>query len=310
MDIPLVKEEILSRLPVKFKNIIQNVDFEKVQEIRFRSGRPLMIEKDDKTIMLTAKGEETSALNRALLIEQEDISSLLSSFCENSVYAYQNEICDGFLTIKGGHRVGLCGKCVMADGKIVNITEICGLNLRIAKQYIGCAETLTRKLLKDEKRVANTIFLAPPQCGKTTYLRDLARALSKNNKVTIVDTRSEIAAVKDGVPQFDVGLQTDVLDRFPKAQGMLFALRGMSPDVIITDELGGEEDIRAVKSVLNAGISIVTSMHGKCPEELLGERAKLFSLFDFAVILSRTSGIPEVGSIIKIENVGEIKCLP
>lgn len=308
MDIPPVKEEILSKLPVKFKKILRNIDFEKVQEIRFRAGRPLMIETDDKSEILTVKGERDFDLNKAVIVLNEDILSVLSAFCENSIYAYQNEICDGFITINGGHRVGLCGKCVMSDDKIVNITEICGLNLRIAKQYTGCAQNIADKLLNDKKRIVNTIVLAPPQCGKTTYLRDLARIISKNNKVTIVDTRSEIAAVKDGIPQFDVGLQTDVLDRFPKAQGMLFALRGMSPDVIITDELGGEEDILAVKSVLNAGTSIVTSMHGRHPRELYGEREKLFGLFDVAVLLSRMSGIPEVSSIIKIDSGEEIKC--
>lgn len=304
MDIPCTKNEILMQLPMHFRAILSNVDFNTLQEIRFRCAKPLMIHTDTFDSMITERGEATLSQEKAFTVSAEDISMLVAAFCENSVYAYQREICDGFLTIRGGHRVGISGRCVLSEGKIINVTDISGLNLRIAKEFKGCAEKILSKLVYNGE-LANTILISPPQCGKTTVLRDLARLISENKKVTIVDERSELAAVKGGVAQFDVGIRTDVLDRFPKSLGMLCAIRSLSPEVIITDEIGAEEDCFAVKSVLNAGCRIITSMHGYNTKNLYAKRKEMLDMFDCAVVLTRERGIPEVKEIIRISEVNK-----
>ncbi len=302
MDIPCTKREILMQLPMRFRTILSNVDFNTLQEVRFRCAKPLMIHTDTGDCMLTEQGKPTLNQNEAFNICAEDIYMLMAAFCENSVYAYQREICDGFLTISGGHRVGISGRCVLSEGKIINVTDISGLNLRIAKEFKGCAEKIFEKITHNNEPL-NTILISPPQCGKTTILRDLARLTSENKKVTIVDERSELAAVKEGAPQFDVGIRTDVLDRFPKSLGMLCAIRSLSPEVIITDEIGAEEDYFAVKSVLNAGCRIITSMHGYDTTKLSAKSKEMLLVFDCAVVLKREQGVPQVKEIIKIGEV-------
>lgn len=300
MDILKVKEQILTQLPIKFRNVFSKHSFLSLQEIRFRCGKPLMIYGANGGEMLSEQGKTVCEVGQAFLVSREDMLVLFGCFCENSVYAYQNEICEGFLTIRGGHRVGICGRCVMSEGKISNIADISGFNLRIAKEYIGCAEKLLPQILLPNHSMANTILLAPPQCGKTTFLRDLTRLLSRRFKISLIDERSEIAAVKDGIAQLDVGLQTDVLDQFPKREGMLFALRSLSPEIMVTDELGTEEDVKAVKRVLHSGCRILTTMHAESEHELRGEQRKLYDLFEKAVILSRKNGIPTLDRTIEI----------
>lgn len=300
MDILKRKEEILSQLPQKFRKVFFRESFRDLQEIRFRCGKPLMVYDFGGGRMLSAEGDTVQEAKQALFVQAEDMLSLLSGFCKNSVYAYQNEICEGFLTICGGHRVGIGGRCVMTEGKISNISDISGLNLRIAREYPGCAEALLPQILRQDKSLANTVLLAPPQCGKTTFLRDFTRLLSTRFKISLIDERSEIAAMKDRTPQLDVGLQTDVLDRFPKSLGMLAALRSLSPEIMVTDELGSEEDLKAVQRVLHSGCRILTSMHAESENELYGAQKDLYRLFDKVIVLSRKTGVPTV------EKVGEI----
>lgn len=307
MDVPAMKEQILAQLPFKFQLLLSKVAFEDLQEVRFRCGKPLMLYRAEGGCCIAQDGRvlpvragQAVRTQQPVLISHEDINALLGGFCENSVYAYQEEICDGFLTIRGGHRVGLCGRCVLTDGEISNIADISGFNLRIAREFIGCAQSLLPQIFCRNQAVANTILLAPPQCGKTTFLRDLTRLLSERFKVSLIDERSEIAAVKDGCAQLDVGMQTDVLDRFPKAAGMLLAVRSLSPEVMVTDELGSREDLAAVKSVLHTGCRIITSMHAESETQLRGEQRELYALFDKAVILTRRNGIPVVERVTDI----------
>ncbi len=297
MDILRVKEEILAQLPLNFRQMFTPLSFQHLQEIRFRCGKPLMVYGNGKACFLSENGNVVSDAGQAFLVHKEDMVALLSCFCENSVYSYQNEICDGFLTIGGGHRVGICGRAVFTDGKISNITDISGLNIRIAKEYIGCAQKILPMVSLPDGTVANTILIAPPQCGKTTFLRDLTRLVSKRFKVTLIDERSEIAAVKEGVAQLDVGTQTDVLDRFPKNIGMVSALRSLSPEVMVTDEVGSKEDAEAIKGVLRSGCRIITSMHAYNETDLCNEKKELYRLFDKAVILSARQGVPRVEKI-------------
>ncbi len=278
------KELIVSKFPSPLRNILSPISFSGLEEIRFRVNQPIYLYYQDGYKLLTER------------LGREDLDNLSMGLCNHSVYAYLNEMKDGFLTITGGHRVGLSGKCVTKEGSITGINNLSGINLRIAREFPGCAKELASTLMQ-EKKPANTLLIAPPQCGKTTFLRDLARIFSKEHKITIVDERSEIAGCADGVPQFDIGPQTDVLDRFPKASGMLLALRSLSPHIIITDELGDEQDLKAIKRVVDAGSSIIASMHGESLGELSKTKGDFLNFFDIAVTLGRPKGYPQVTNI-------------
>ena len=151
--------------------------------------------------------------------------------------------------------------------------------------------------LRRGRNIKNTLLVSPPQCGKTTLLRDLARIFSADFKIVIVDERSEIAGVYEGVPQFDVGPQTDVLDRFPKASGMLLAVRSLSPQILITDELGSNDDVSALQSALCTGCRVIASIHSDSPDTLQRTKPELLSFFDTVVLLGRKNDTPAILSI-------------
>ncbi len=285
------KEIILRQLSESYRTLLAPVTFDGLEEIRFRVGQPVTLYYYNRTVFLNQS--DTTKHN---LIENKDLENLAASLCNHSVYAYQNEIRDGFITIRGGHRVGLAGKCVEKSGQITGISAISGINLRIAREYKNCAKDLLPHLLQS-KGVQNTLLLSPPQCGKTTYLRDIARLLSPDFKITVVDERSEIAGTFDGIPQFDLGPQTDVLDRFPKAEGMLLALRSLSPQVLITDELGDERDMDAVKKLYGAGCRLIATMHGDSLTALSKTKKDLLSFFDLVLLMGRKDGKPAVSAI-------------
>lgn len=285
--------EILPKIIPSISSKLSMCSFHNLCEIRFRAKRPLMLYYTDKNVYCAKNGGITKNSEDALIISEEDIRKLLGLFCRSSVYAYQNEIIDGFITINGGHRIGICGTAVVENGKITNIKSFSGLNIRIAREYKGSADTSIPYIIKKD-RILNTVIISPPGVGKTTMLRDIARQLSTKFKVSIVDERSEIASCVLGVPQFDVGVQTDVLDAYPKSQGIICALRSLSPDVIITDEIGTEDDIFAVKSILKGGCKIITSMHGYSIDEVLSKNKELMGLFETAILLEKRNGVPQI----------------
>lgn len=294
------KTMILSQMPTDIRQIFRKIDFDEIEEIRFRAGRPMMVYKRGQLFYIRKNSELTIVEQDAEPLLKEDITRITSVFLNSSVYAYLQDICSGFITLRGGHRVGLAGKCVIKNGQITNVTDISGVNLRVAHAYPGCAQRLSNKLI-EAGRPLNTLLIAPPQCGKTTYLRDLTRIFSQTVKVTVVDERSEIAAMSGGVPQFDLGPQTDVLDRFPKAEGMMMALRSLSPQLLVIDEIGSKQDVQAVQQVLNAGCKLFASVHGYDLDSVRVAKPSLLQCFEQAVVLGRPYGFPE---IVQIEKMG------
>lgn len=289
----------ISREVASILKKIEFAELEKVEEIRMRAGRPLMVcfhgcdrfvEKDG-TLAITAI--------QPVIITSNHIVETLELISKNSLYSCMEEIRNGFITLEGGHRVGVTGKVVLSEGRIRNIKEISGLNIRFAKEIKGCAGKVIKHIISGGY-VCNTLIVSPPQCGKTTLLRDLARSLSngeyslKGMKVGIVDERSEIASCKNGVPQFDVGLRTDVLDGCPKTEGLPMIIRTMSPEVVITDEIGNSGDSECIMKVLNAGVKIIASAHGysiaemKTREEVLKLIEK--KAFERYIVLSGKEG--------------------
>lgn len=288
-----MKKEILPKLIPVYKEAIANCDFSDLAEIRFRAGRPMMLYGCDGSVQYCGKYGGTPDAKEGITVTQKDLEYQLSAFCRGSVYAYQENISEGFVTLCGGHRVGVAGRAVKKEGSVMSLRDVSGLNLRIARAFPGCADAVMPYLVSCG-RVRSSLIIAPPCSGKTTLLRDAARQLSRMFRVTVVDERSELAAMQNGIPSFDVGMQTDVLDAFPKNTGIRCAIRALSPQVIVTDEIGTEEDQSAICELLKSGSAILASMHGYSIEETLARKKDLLSLFERVILLTGTVNKQEV----------------
>lgn len=242
---------------------------EQAQEIRIRTGRPLAVYCTNRMYYLTAQSKPVTALcgNGMLIVTPKDVSDTFQSICGYSVYSHQNEIRHGFLTMQGGHRAGLCGTAVYQNGTLSNIRDISSINIRIARQIGGAADKLLELMHED---FGGLLLCGAPSCGKTTILRDLSRQLSNTymKKVAVVDERGELAGTCSGLYQNDLG-QSDILDGYSKGEGILQAVRCLSPEIIICDEAGTIDDVRAIEQGLNAGVSMIASIHAATRAELL-----------------------------------------
>jgi len=285
-------------------------------EIRLRVNKPLLLVLGMKDMMVGPYGVIAMEQTTAYLCTREDINTTLQLISKNSLYAFEQEIKMGFLTIVGGHRVGLVGQAIVDDGKITALKNISSLNIRIAREVKGCADGVMPYLIGPGNRIVSTLIISPPCCGKTTLLRDLIRQISMGNRdisgvqVGVVDERSEIAACKNGIPTVDVGVRTDVMDGCPKASGLLMLIRSMSPKVVATDELGRAEDVCAVREALHAGVSVLATVHGLTIQEVL-QRPYVGELiqekyFDRYVVLSNR---PKIGTVEQIIDSKENKIL-
>ena len=273
-------EAVWRILPRRIREKIAEKDLENVQEIRLRCGQQVLLKEEGKIRLLE---ERVSA------VEIRETVSLLSAY---SLYAFEEELKQGYLTIEGGHRIGFCGKTVMEDGKIRTLKQINALNIRIAREQKGWGERILPELMEDE-RFYHTLIVSPPGCGKTTLLRDVVRCLSERLlMVGVVDERGEIAPLRDGMPQMDVGKCTDVLEGCPKAKGMVLLLRSMSPDIIAVDELGRQEDIEAVYEVLHCGVKLIATAHGYDFDDIQKRLQPLLEekVFERYVFLSNRNG--------------------
>lgn len=300
-----LKRDILPVLPQEIAGALARVDtgrLGQLEEIRLRADKPLMLQNYREEWFVSPDGSLDATPANAFVVRQKELARTLELMSENSIYAFQEEIRNGYVTIKGGHRIGIAGKVVYDGASVKNIKDISGLNIRLSSQVIGCAGKILKHIIKDKSGICNTLIISPPQCGKTTLLRDIARSLSdgipemgfKGVKVGVVDERSEIAACFRGLPQNNVGMRTDVLDGCLKSIGMAMMIRSMSPGVIITDEIGCEGDREAVLGAMNAGVKIITSAHGYNISELKSRREVLKLLedkvFEKYIVLGSSKG--------------------
>ena len=267
--------EILSYVPEDIRKILENtfrISGDSILEIRFRVNRPLIVSLLSGNFAVLPGGSLSPAVGGAYIVKTSDVRGIFQLICENSVYAYTEEIKQGFVTVRGGHRVGFTGRAICSEGNIINIKDISSVNFRVAKEIIGAANGLTEKIIM-QNNVKNTLLVSPPMGGKTTVMRDLARQISnKGFKVGIIDERGEIAALYKGVPQNDVGLQTDVIDSAPKLEGAMILLRSMSPRVVVMDEICSFDDVLAAKQCFGTGVSVIASAHGTNADEILEKK--------------------------------------
>ncbi len=238
------------------RNIANTLDSDNLEEIRIRVNRNMILKYRDREEILE------------YVPTQRDILSMFQVFCDNSIYSYQNQICNGFITLMGGHRVGITGNIAMKDGAVNNINYISSLNIRIAKEILGASDEILTEILENGN-INNTLIVSPPGCGKTTILRDLIRNISNlGYTVSLIDERGEIAAMYRGIPQNDVGLRTDVFDNVTKSLGMTMAIRTMAPQIIATDEIGSKDDLEAINYGVCSGVKGIFTAHGNSIEEL------------------------------------------
>lgn len=275
-----------------------------------RINSPLMIRQRGKEYKLTEEGKllrcngnEQYEKENIHYVDRCELMETMEYIAGYSLYAYEDELRQGFLTIQGGHRVGVAGKILMEEGKVRSIRYISFLNIRLAHQVEGCADKVMPFIVENGE-VCHTLIISPPCCGKTTLLRDVIRQISNGNawcegkNVGVVDERSEIGGAYQGVPQNDLGIRTDLLDCCPKAEGMMMLIRSMSPEVVAVDEIGDYGDIKAIESVLNCGCRLIATVHGSSVEDIekkpLLQKMVKEHVFDRYIILS---GKKKIGSV-------------
>lgn len=264
--------EILRYFPIniyeKLRNIFDDnkIIRENVEEIRIRVQKP---------IILKLRYEDVVLNNH--ITEQREILQIVEKLCENSIYAYKSQLCQGFITIKGGHRVGITGTAIEEDGKTINLKYITSLNFRIARQVLNCSNKILEEILNVENHsIYTSLIVSPPGKGKTTILRDVIRRISngieninfKGKTCGVVDERGELAAMYKGIPQNDIGIRTDVIENIRKDKGLKILIRSMAPEIIACDEIGGKEDVQAIGEALTAGIKGIFTMHGRTMEDI------------------------------------------
>ena len=269
------EESVLKIFPSRIRQALEQTELnmENLQEIRVRVGQPLLCVYRGREFFLAGNGKLEEQEKNPVTVSGEELLETVSYVSRYSLYAFDEELRQGYITIPGGHRVGIAGKIVMEGEKIRSVRYISFLNVRLSHEKKGCADRVFPYLVKNG-RFCHTLIISPPRCGKTTLLRDIIRQASNGNdllagqNVGVVDERSEIGGSYRGVPQNDLGIRTDVLDCCPKAEGMMMLIRSMSPEVVAVDEIGTAEDLRALESVLNCGCRILATVHGNSMEDV------------------------------------------
>ena len=252
-------ENIFARLPDDLARSLRGLPeriMDDLEEIRFRVNRPVIVYSGGREYEIAGCG--------SYAMSRDGIGMIFSLLMEHSDYAYQDQIRSGYITLDGGHRVGICGRVITDNGHVVSVRDISSINIRRGCEYPGISDRMIPYITDSNGMIKNTLIVSPPRCGKTTVLRDIIRNIScMGKRVGVCDERSEIAGSAGGVPGFDIGPRTDVMDGCPKDTGISMLIRSMSPDVIAVDELGSSEDARAVERAAVAGVSLVATMHGR-----------------------------------------------
>ncbi len=257
--------DILRYFPDKIRVVLENEINNNlvIEEIRIRNSKPIILKLNNSEKIIN------------YIVQTEDVLNVLQSICENSIYSYQNQICEGFITIKGGHRIGITGSAVIENNQVKNLNYISNLNFRIARQIIGCSNNIIKEIInKEENTIYNTLIVSPPGAGKTTLLRDIIRNLSNGTEeitgknIGVVDERGEIAAMYKGIPQNDLGIRTDIIENIKKSIGMKMLIRSMAPEIIVADEIGSKEDVQEINYAVCSGIKGIFTAHGNSLEDL------------------------------------------
>lgn len=309
--------EVINYLDPELSRILANIQSniaEKIEEIRLRNGKPLMVSLGNNDYFVSKSSTLENELKDCVFVDRKHILKTFQLISNYSLYSIEEELKNGFITIKGGHRVGVVGKVIYGEKGIDNITDISSLNIRIAKEIIGVSEKVINYIIKKPNTIYNTLLVSPPQCGKTTLLRDIIRNISNGLpeynfhglKVGVVDERSEIGGSYKGCPQNDVGFRTDIIDSCRKHDGIMLLLRSMSPNVIATDEIGDEKDIKAIHEAIKAGVKVISTVHGEGIDDIL-KKPKFKNIitskiFERIILIDNSKGVGTIQDIVEGTN--------
>lgn len=260
----------------------------RAEEVRIRAERPLALIVAGKAVFLSSDGGLVCAKD-AYVIKTTEFKECMRLLSQSSLYAWEDELRQGYVTVQGGHRVGLSGRVLIEKGSIRGMKDIASINFRIAREIFDCAVSISKAVLASDP--LGTLIIGPPRSGKTTILRDLIRLTSLQGYTTaVVDERSEIAACWQGIPQKNLGPNTDVLDACPKAEGMMMMIRSLGPHVIAVDEIGRKEDAQAIAEAGRSGVTVYATAHASnldeaCQRPILQEII-MHGLFEKIVVLN------------------------
>ena len=278
-----------------------------LREIRLRIGLPVCLNAGGVHKFIAKNGcvVNNYDMQNMLICSEQLINDAFKNICGYSVYAHLSEITSGYITMPFGHRAGICGTAVMSEGKIINIRDISSINIRISRQVKGIASDMSARFAKS---YGGLLICGVPSSGKTTFLRDMARILSKEYCLTtaVVDTRNELSGSYRGKTQNDLGF-SDVLVSYPRLKGIEFSLRSLSPQVIVCDEIGDKEDADAILSAANSGVRFIASIHAANPKELKARRFANDILgtnaFSAVAFLSSPQTPGRISRILSVEDV-------
>lgn len=275
----------------------------RVQEIRLRIGRPVQLLCGGQAYLLARSGGYALTASECMIVNRMLLDTVFQCICEHSVHSYQQEIRQGFVTIAGGSRVGLAASAVLQNGIPEQLRYLNGMNVRIACEVQGCAQTLADRVFASG--ACGLLLVGAPASGKTTMLRDLCRILGERYRISLIDERGELAAMHHGESPFALGTQTDVFDGYPKAIGIGMAVRVMSPQILVCDELGSAEETEALLPVLHTGVHLIASAHaGSLPE--LSARPQMKRLLEggaFSYLAMLGTGT-QCGQVLSVRTVG------
>ncbi|MBP3359485.1 MAG: Flp pilus assembly complex ATPase component TadA [Clostridia bacterium] len=294
-DVQQMRSTPVELLPLKIRRYFYALDTDDFREIRLRAGGAVCVCSGSGKRYISKYGKLTESVKGAVTVSPNDIEEAVDILTLSSLYSAQDEIKNGFITARGGHRVGLCGR-MTSGGDFV--TDITGLNYRFAREVIGAAD-MAAEAVFNNGNIKSTLIVSSPGCGKTTFLRDLIRQISdKGVNVSVVDERGEIGAVHNGMPAFDLGANTDIFDMCGKTEGMKLMIRSMSPQVVAVDEIGDEEDISAIRAAARSGVSVFATIHASDWRKDIGK--ELTACFKCVISLSDRHGPGTVEELVYV----------
>lgn len=290
------KEEVLRIFSTKIRKIFckLDVDYQALQEIRLRINRPLLMVYKNQEYYLETEGTLTKSAKDPFIVTAGEIRETMEYISNYSLYAYEEELRQGFITIQGGHRIGVAGKVILEKNMVKSIKHISFVNIRFAHEVKGCSRAVL-PYIQNGQDIYHTLIISPPRCGKTTLLRDIILNLSDRRTIGVVDERSEIGACYMGIPQNDLGPRTDILDCCPKAEGMMMLIRSMAPEIVAVDEIGTREDLKAMEQVIHCGCKIIATIHGDTVSDILEKN--IGTIFDRFILLGREGGAGHIAGV-------------